>query len=204
MKNKLQISLLLLIGLIADLNAQSFKKQQMDINFGIGIGNTFIQSGATKVFPAISTSFDYGITDAISVGAYLGYAGATYNYYGRNWCPSGNGNGNAFGNYFDYTDTYKWKFSIVGIRGAYHFTKFIPAEKLDLYAGIMLGANFAQSTYSTNDPCDGHIAATAHKYGGFVGTGYLGLRYRFTENIGVFTELGYGITYATLGLNLRF
>ncbi|MBI2721690.1 MAG: hypothetical protein HYX39_05910 [Bacteroidetes bacterium] len=205
MKKSIQaVIILLVVGFISNSYAQSFAKQQIDINFGVGIGNTFIKSGASKVLPVISTSFDYGITDAISIGAYLGYSNATYNFNGRNFCPSGNGNGNAFGNYFDYTDTYTYKFSIVGLRGAYHFAKFINSDKTDVYLGAMAGANLVQSTYSTNDPCAEHIALPIQKYNGFIYSGYAGVRYRFTENIGIFAELGYGISYATLGINFKF
>lgn len=199
MKKSIQtIILLLIIGCMSNSNAQSFAKQQIDINFGVGIGNTFIKTGASKVFPAISTSFDYGITDAISLGAYLGYSSATYNFFGRNFCPSGNGN------YFDYTDTYKYKFSIIGLRGAYHFAKFINSDKTDVYLGAMAGTNLVQSTYSTNDPCAEHVALPVQKYNALIFSGYAGIRYRFTENIGIFAELGYGITYATLGINFKF
>ncbi|MBA3664709.1 MAG: hypothetical protein H0W61_10940 [Bacteroidetes bacterium] len=204
MKYKFLFTALITAAIFSGTKAQSFQKSQMDINFGVGIGNTFIHSGAYRTFPAISTSFDYGVTDAISVGAYLGYAGATYRYSGTDWCPSGNGNGNAYGNYYNYTDTYKWKFSIVGLRGAYHFAKFIKNEKTDVYAGVMLGANFAKSTYTTDDPCFDHVPYAAQKYGGFVASGFLGARYRFTDMVGIFGELGYGISYLTLGVNFRF
>lgn len=204
MKKKLQaVIILLVVGFTSSTNAQSFAKQQIDINFGVGIGNTFIQRGAVKVLPAISTSFDYGVSDAISIGAYLGYSSATYNIFGSSYCPPGNGNGNAFGNYFNYTDTYKYKFSIVGLRGAYHFAKFINNDRTDLYLGAMAGANFVQSEYSTNDIC-GHVATPVHKYNAFIFSGFAGLRYRFTEHVGVFAELGYGISYATLGINFKF
>ncbi|MGZ3900781.1 MAG: hypothetical protein ACXVNM_09465 [Bacteroidia bacterium] len=203
MKNKLQLIIILLAGYVG-INAQSFQKDQIDINVGVGIGNTFINRGASKVFPGISTSFDYGVTDAISVGGYLGYASATYNYSGLEWIPPGNGNGNAYGNYYPYTDTYKYKFSIVGVRGAYHFAKFIKDEHTDLYAGIMLGADFVQYTYTTNALYPEHVAYPVQSYSGVIFSGYLGCRYRFTDNVGAFAELGYGISYLTLGLNLRF
>lgn len=183
---------------------QSFAKQQMDINFGFGIGNTFVHSGAYKTFPSISTSFDYGVTDAISVGGYLGYASATYKYTGLEWHPSGNGIGNAYGNYYSYTDTYKYRFSIIGVRGAYHFAKFIPNEHTDLYAGLMLGANFVKYTYTTDSPYAEHVAVAAQSYSGFAWSAFLGCRYRFTDNVGIFGELGYGITYLNLGVNFRF
>lgn len=204
--NDMKKKLLAVVTAICFLNAatvaQSFQKNQLDINFGVGIGNSFIQPGAKRTIPAISTSVEYGITDAISVGAYLGYAGATYEYRGTSWCPPRNGNGNAFGNYFDYTDTYKWRFSIVGARGAYHFAKFIPNDKLDVYAGLLIGANFAKYTYTTNDPCDSRTSSMANNYGGFTWAGFAGARYRFVDNFGVFAELGYGISYLTLGVNI--
>jgi hypothetical protein len=189
---------------VVSSNAQSFAKQQMDINFGIGIGNTFIHRGADKSFPVLSTSFDYGVTDAISVGAYLGYASATYNYTGTEWHPAGNGLGNAYGNYYTYTDTYKWKFSIIGARGAYHFAKYINNDKVDLYAGLMLGANFAKYTFTTNSVYPEHTPYRAETYSGLIWSGFLGCRYRFTDMVGVFGELGYGISYLNLGVNFRF
>ena len=33
---------------------------------------------------------------------------------------------------------------------------------------------------------------------------FLGSRYRFTDRVGVFAELGYGISVLQLGLNLKF
>lgn len=196
--------ILVLLSIVAGthISAQSFQKNQFDINFGVGIGNTFVGSGATKVIPSISTAVEYGVTDAISAGVYLGYAGASYQYSGVDWCPSGNGIGNAFGNYYNYTDTYKWRFSIAGIRGAYHFAKLIPADKLDVYAGLMIGANFSKYTFSSDNPCPGHVPVAARNFGKLIWSGYAGARYRFVENFGAFAELGYGISYLTLGVNI--
>ncbi|HXB42368.1 MAG TPA: hypothetical protein VNZ49_17650 [Bacteroidia bacterium] len=205
MKSKIvRLTFLIFVVFVGKMNAQSFQKQQVDLNIGFGLGNTFVGSGTASMFPPISASLEYGITDAISIGGYLGYAGATWRYIGRDWCPAGNGNGNAYGNYYDYTDTYSWSFYIIGLRGAYHFEKFVKNDKVDLYAGLMLGDDIAKYKYSTTDPCTNHVAYSSPSYGGFIWSGFAGCRYRFTDKVGIFGELGYGVAYLNLGLNLKF
>lgn len=195
MKNKLA-KLMLVVAIIATtgVKAQSFKKDQVDFNAGIGFGTTFI--GYTSTLPALSISGEYGVTDAISVGGYLGFTGERYTYYGYDYCP-------AYGNGFYYTATERWTFIIIGARGAYHFAQFINVDNLDVYAGLMLGYNIAGTSFSTNDPCPNDIRYTGTAYGGLAWSLYAGARYRFTDHLGVFAELGYGIDYLTIGLNYK-
>src|SRR5438105_3509520 len=120
------------IFLNAFVNAQSFKKGQVDLNAGIGFGNTFIGEGYTTTVPALSVAVDYAMTDAISIGGYLGYTKAKWEYSGTGFCNNGNGVGNFI---YTFTDTYTWDYTIIGIRGAYHFTSLIKNDNLDLYAG---------------------------------------------------------------------
>jgi hypothetical protein len=175
----------------------AFQKRQIDINLGLGLGNRIIGVGATKVVPPLSASVEYGITDDISLGGYVGYTAASYSYTNLDYC------GNGFGfNY--YTDTYKWSYFILAARGAYHFGRFIKVDRLDTYAGLMLGNNFAKSSYSTTSPCANHIAYTSPAYGGAVFAAYAGARYGLTDHFGVFGELGFGIAYLNIGLNFKF
>ena len=183
-------------------NAQSFKKGQFDINLGIGLGTTFISSEFTTISSPISIALEYGVSDAISVGAYFTHIKAEWKMRGTDNCNSGNGNGNFS---YTYIDTYTWKYSIAGLRGAYHFTS--ESEKLDAYGGLMLGNNFTSFSFSTSTSpyCDKHdVMFTGNDYGGFITAAFLGARYRFTNNIGIYGELGYGVNYLNLGLNFRF
>ncbi|MBI3511297.1 MAG: hypothetical protein HY064_11580 [Bacteroidetes bacterium] len=190
---------LLAIAVSPTMEAQSFLKGQKDINLGIGIGNNIVRGGGTHLLPPISFSFDYGITGAISVGGYLGVTGASYIYSAWENCGNGNGNGQY------YTDTYKWHYDIYGIRGAYHFAQFIKMDKLDAYGGIMLGYDYAHYRYTTTSTCPGHVGYYGSiTYGGAVFSAYAGARYRFTDKIGAFAELGYGISYLTIGVNFKF
>ncbi|MGZ3901804.1 MAG: hypothetical protein ACXVDC_15865 [Bacteroidia bacterium] len=204
MKIKFTLCIVAIMSMLTAATAQSFKKKQLDINIGLGLGNTFITRGYTRSLPAISTSIEYGITDEIIIGGYLGYTGATYNYYGTEWCDNGNHYGNPYGEFYNYTDTYSWNYYIIGIRGAYHFSRFIKNEKLDVYLGGLFGNNFAHYTYRTNSVCNDHYSYVNRTSAGFIFSVYGGARYRFTEHVGAFAELGYGISYLTVGLNLKF
>lgn len=192
-----KITLVLVLGTIS-ISAQSFQKGQKDINLGIGLGNSIVVAGNTNVIPPLSVSFDIGVTNDISIGGYLGFTGASYSYSAWENCGKGNGNGQY------YIDTYKWSYLILGVRGAYHFGRFIKIDKLDVYAGMMLGNDFANSSYSTTSTCPDHIGYLSPTYGGFVFSVYGGARYRFTKNVGVFAELGYAVAYLNTGVNFKF
>jgi hypothetical protein len=68
----------------------------------------------------------------------------------------------------------------------------------------MLGNDFAHSTYATTSICPDHFYYPRPTYGGFVFAVYGGARYRFTENVGAFAELGYGISFVNIGANFKF
>jgi len=164
-----------------------FKQKQIDIQAGLGIFSTlnalFNEAGVNEVakskwtLPPISLSADYGVTDQISVGLYTCIARSTITVYGD--------------------EAEKDKFTIVGIRGLYHF-ETIP--KADVYAGAMLG--FLSITAKRENWVNGgEFKATDN------GLGYqliIGGRYRLSEFAGVFAELGYGVAVINLGLNLKF
>ncbi len=182
------------------IQAQTFKQQQLDINLGIGFGSTFINAGSYSVLPLINASGEYGITDDIGIGAYLGYTGATYRYGGSYYKAGG---------WYNYTDEYRWNFFIVGVRSAYHFNNLIKlsdtklGDKLDLYAGLMVGYNIASYSFSSTDPSRTNLSFYGSSYGGIAWNIFGGARYRFSERVGVFGELGYGVSYVNFGLTFK-
>jgi hypothetical protein len=204
MKKQLLFLFVLVAIQFSTTHAQSFSKGQKDLNIGIGLGSRYYTHAFSNYSstPVFSLSMDVGITDDISLGGFFGFAGSRWEYSGTDFCNSGNGGG---GGFYNYTDSYKWHFFMLGVRGAYHFAKYIENDNVDLYAGLMLGDNFATYTFSTNAPCPEHHAFYSNSYyGGFIFTGFVGCRYRFKENLGAFAELGYGVSYLTLGLNYKF
>ena len=156
----------------ADAQTQSVKGINY-VNAGIGIG-TFGFNG-TGGLP-VTIGYDRGITDQISVGAYLGMVRTKYAY------------------------DYKYKYTIFGVRGSYHFNELLEIEnpKIDLYGGVAI--NYRNYTLKYD------VEGVHQKYSGStVGVGiHAGGRYFFTEQFGAYAELGYGISPLQLGAVLKF
>ena len=160
------------------------------INAGIGIGSSLLSSTGTgySSTPGIGLSFEHGTWElgdgVVSLGGYLGLKSYKWDY-----------------DYFGgYTYQYKWNYTIIGVRGAYHFP--ISNDKLDLYLGVMLSYNILSFKYTTNDPYDAYHYDGGASGAGF--TGFGGVRYYLSDNFGLNAELGYGVAYLTLGLSYKF
>lgn len=183
------------------VQAQSYKQGQVDFNLGVGVGNTYVHAryytGAGYSYssiPTLNASGEYGVTDAIGIGGYIGYSSFKYSY-SNTWFNNGG--------WHSYVDEYRYSFMILGVRGAYHLDELIQVDKLDAYGGLMLGYNLARYTYSSTDPGRNNLVYAGQNYGGLAYSLFVGARYRFTDNIGVFGELGYGISILNLGLNIK-
>lgn len=175
--------------LTLQLSAQDnlLTKGERVLNLGIGLGSTlYTGSGYTSAIPPVSASFEVGVKDdvldvgSIGVGGYLGYSSYKWEYagFGSNWG-------------WKYTDF------ILGARGTFHYPL---VEKLDTYTGLMLGYEIVSSKeIGTIDPLYNYDTSS----GGVIWSWYAGGRYYFTDNFAVMAELGYGITYLTLGVALK-
>jgi hypothetical protein len=76
------------------------------------------------------------------------------------------------------------------------------SSKAEVYAGVLIGARFRTYSYNDNDPNNDYHDAGSVAYP--TGGGFVGARYYFAKNIGVYAEAGYGISYATVGLSIKF
>jgi len=192
MQNKFYVKVLVVFLFCAafniGVNAQNvFSKGDNNVNLGIGLGSTLGGTGYTSTLPPISISYERGIVDnlfddksSLGIGAYLGYAG------NKSELISG---GTAFG--------WKYNYTIFGVRGALHYQL---VDRLDTYAGLMLGYNsVSASYYGAND-----VIGTAASNSGLSWSLFLGGRYYFTDSFGAFAELGYGIAYLQLGVSFKF
>lgn len=181
MKLKIMKKLLLLLTLAffstSFLAAQEFNKGTNVINAGIGFGGYYNLYRAPSASPSFSASYERGIWEVGGPGVVSlgGYLGfKTYKY--------------------DNDD--RWNYTIIGVRGAYHYNG-LEVDNLDVYGGVMASYNIL--SYDDNT------------YGGFgdygsrpSGTVFVGGRWYFTENFGVFAEVGYGVAYLTTGASFRF
>jgi hypothetical protein len=180
----------------------TFKKGQLDVNLGLGLfANGYYFTNGYSVRPPLSLSVEKAVTDNLSVGGYLAFVRSVYEH--SDYYPYYDPGKNTWTTNY-YHDKVAVTYGVFGIRGAFHLAEYIQVENLDLYAGSMLGYAYATFKYTTDNSLGRVNPYVGIHYGGFVASFFIGGRYRFTERIGAFCELGYGLTYSNLGLNLKF
>lgn len=192
MKKKIYL-FLAFFTLSAAMPAQAlYQKGTNVLSFGIGLGSSYGSFTYGQQSPALNLQYERGIwplgPGVVSLGGYLGHKSFGYsaNYYGG------------------YTYTEKWKYTIIGVRGAWHLQKFVDTElkKWDLYGGVMLSYNILNYSYTDNNPNWDYAGATYGSGTGFAG--FVGARYFFKPRFAVMGELGYGIAYLNLGVAYKF
>ncbi len=186
MKTKHFLLLLVILSIHLSGNTQPFVTGDKVINVGLGIGSTLYSGvGYKTVFPPLSASFEYGVTELgpgiLGIGGYLGFSSYKWD--------------DTFGG-----STYGWKYSstIIGARGNYHYNF---AEKLDTYAGLMLGFNVINSKATGDWPSGYDFTANSSA---FIWSLYIGGRYYFSDSFAAMLELGYGIAWLNIGVAFKF
>ncbi len=183
-----KITLLLILAAAlgaGPLHAQSFQQGSDVLSVGAGLGSAIGSFSYGSQTPALSVQYEHGVWEiggpgVISLGGYAGIKGYKYS-----------------------TSSYKekWNYTIIGLRSAYHYNG-LRSEALDLYGGLMLSYNILHYSYKD---AGGNGISGAGNYGSAAGfTLFVGGRYYFTPGIGVFAELGYGVSFLTLGLAFSF
>lgn len=86
----------------------------------------------------------------------------------------------------------------IGARGSYHFNELINLanDKVDLYGGLGL----IYSGWTWNESYVGF----RNSYGGVGFGGHIGGRYFFSDKLGGFAEVGFGVSPLQLGLTAKF
>jgi hypothetical protein len=178
-----KILLLLVVACLSltQLHAQesTFEKGNKVLNLGLGLGNTLYSGiGYSGMVPPLSASLEVGVVDniiekgVIGIGGYLGFSSYKWD------------------NYYKYTNI------IIGPRGTFHYP-FV--DKLDTYAGLMIGYNIVSSKWiGTGSEILNHTG------GGIVSAFFLGGRYYFSDAVAAMLELGYGVAYLNLGVAFKF
>ena len=152
MKKTLFLLILSLFS-ITFVNAQekqgklAFEKGSSSLNLGVGLGSLWWGTGFTSSIGVNPTaSYEYGITDQISIGGTVSYSSAKSDL--------GGGEGEAT----------KFSATLIGARGSYHFAT---SEKFDPYVGIVLG--YVVVSVSNSDII---VKGSTVGYGGHVGARY--------------------------------
>jgi hypothetical protein len=169
--------LLLSLFTIVTIAFSAQKTQAQEYEQGSLVANVGVGLGGGLGLP-ISASVDYGFKEKISLGGFIGFSTEKEDLI-----------------LFKARYTY----FLIGARAAYHFD--LGVDKLDPYAGAMLGYNAASLTL---DPDPGPPFNNIAAGGGVILGGFVGARYYVTDNIGAFAELGYGLGLATVGVAYKF
>lgn len=167
------------------ISAQENLLQKGDkvLNLGIGLGSTAYGAGYNTSMIPLSASFEVGILDdvldvgSIGVGGFIGYSSYRYDFVGWEW---------------------KYTNFIIAARGNFHYPL---VESLDTYTGLSLGYESRNVTESGSGIVPGGYSTLGS--GPFFAW-HAGGRYYFSDNFAAMAELGYGFTWLTLGVALKF
>ena len=205
MMKKLLLSLMLVTLVVPTVQAQDerpLKKGQNSINLYYGINlirgiykNVAPNDATVKVggFGPVGIVYEHMVTDGIGLGAELGFGQTTvaWDYEDVDFFTN------------NIIDTYKYEYKFTTLRAMFR-ANFHFAKTTNFDAYFLVSAGYRRNTFSieTNDPFWGGGSIS-----GFIPFGIkpgLGLRYFFTENIGIHMELAAGTPVACGGLSLRF
>ncbi len=154
------------------------------INLTIGFGNaSYSGSYYKQSIPPLAISFekakkeDVFIDDlTFGIGGYFGYSQFKYEY--NDW-------------------GYRYNSIIIGARGSFHYPL---VDKLDLYTGLLIGADILLAT-EYGDYYDYYGYSRARS--GVVYDWFFGGRYYIQENLAILAELGFGISYFNIGIAMK-
>ena len=174
-------------------HAQAFEGGDNIIGIGIGAGGYYrAYNSYSASTPLITAHFEHALNvkagpGVIGAGAFLGYKSVSYKY-------------DIYGPY--YYD-YRWNYLQLGARGAYHWNAWHGIDKLDTYAGVLIGASIVTYRDNSNYPYSGYNTL------GTRGSGarhdlFAGARWYFSDGFGVWAEVGYGLANLSAGLGFKF
>ncbi|TDE08846.1 hypothetical protein [Dyadobacter psychrotolerans] len=169
-KTLLMLCVATILSLASEKAFAQFEKGDKILNVGIGGGGYGFYGGGF----AVGGSFEVGVHEFISVGAQ-----ADLNFYNYSY-----GFGYAKSNYISVP---------IAARGSYHYGKhFLTIDKLDLYAGPVLGFSIDGNEYYSGTSIVIGVQA--------------GARYYFKPAMGAFAEFsgGSNVIPAKVGLSFKF
>lgn len=171
--------------------AQRQPMHKWEIKMGAGMRPTFSPDKPTVIMPPLMAEVRARLTPAFSLGLLLGHS---QSYVSRPKLGAPN-----------YRNNYQNQFSVAALRVSAHSS---PRPKWEAFGGMILGyginkMNLLSTTDNTIDP-RASITARGPKAGNkaFL-SAYIGGNYRLGKHLGLFAELGFGISILTGGISYR-
>lgn len=188
-----QIIIFIMAALLAGINVHAqttntFAKKDNVIGVGFGIGGVYGLSGYASQSPTFGMQYDRGIVE-LGMGGVIGVGGFVgYKRYVDKFDWAGN------------TYKQKWGIIIIGARGTFHYDLF-KVEKLDTYGGVMIAYHIVNEK---QDYPDNYLYNPTNYSNAAYASIYAGAKYYFVPQVSAFAELGYGVSWLTLGAAFKF
>jgi hypothetical protein len=168
--------------LFAQNTTETFAKGDNVLGVGIGVGGVYGIGSYSTQTPVLGVQYDRGIVElkmggVIGAGAFVGYKNYVYK----------------FGN-----DRVKWNIWVIGARGTFHYDLF-KVENLDTYGGMMIAFHVVNEDYSENYTTIGRRNYNSAAYASLMA----GAKYYFAPNVAGYAEIGYGVSWLTMGVAFK-
>ena len=178
--------LLITFCLFGTSYAQRSSKPFMDCNAGIGLFPTFLKSNTATEKSPIQLSADYRLTKNFSLGLSFGRSVTTSSKYIR-----------------AYQNQVAWKtnFKTAGLRLAAHTN---PIGNWHFYGGTYLGLGMPKIQILEGDAEKVKTALGFKESNNQLHvTGFIGTRYSIKKSLGLYGEIGFGISLVNIGVSYR-
>jgi len=171
----------------------------VNVYYGVNLFTAFIKNAVTnaqatdvsvKSFGPVGLVYEHLVVDKIGLGFEAGYGSTTVGF--KDVSTDYNGQVTTY--------NYEYKFTTTRImfRANFHFNN---AEKFDAYGFVSAGYRGSNLTFTSNDPNAAKASISFIPFGIKPG---IGLRYFFTENIGLNLEIAAGTPIMSGGLSFKF
>lgn len=183
MKKVYQLSLFVILSIgFQTLHAQG----KLDVNFGVGALPTFAKDKGKVLVVPLTMNATYKLTNKFSLGVYAGHSATETNR-----------------ELFNDGVLSQWQnhFTTVGIRAAAHSSN---QYNWEIYGGMTVSYNYSRIKMMEGDldQMAKHMGIKSHS-GKVAASAFLGTRYAVTDKLGMYGEVGFGISILTFGVSLR-
>ncbi len=190
---KILLTLVVITAMATTIYAQrtsdTFANKDNVIGVGFGLGGVYGFSSYDTQSPVFGVQYDRGIVElkmggVIGVGGFLGYKSYVDRYNFNN-------------------EKYKIRSNIViiGARGTFHYDVF-KVENLDTYGGAMIAFHIVNESSNLPNAVDPYYDYD-HASAAYASI-YAGAKYYFAPQVAAFAEVGYGVSWLTMGMAFKF
>ena len=186
--SRLILSCLFTLSLYSYSTAQELRKGNVALQLGFTLSDYNNHEWVSSTLLPLYGTIDIGIHDYVTIGFMAHYFSKAYRREGEVYNSGIPG--------YEYASDWRIRenYLSIGTRGTFLITSFLNEvaktsipENLHLFAGVQLGLDFYRQK-KENEYNDYPTNSNLEPFGG----PFIGVRYLFSDHVGVFTELGIG------------